>query len=203
MYKSKKLNKTFVLLLLLSAITACGIKSFNMEPDKTGEKYSLVRFKVKTFIDNRKNKLKILLSYDSKGDRLLFFGPMNQVLFEIHISGNYSKIIVPKRKKFWTGEFRMFLIKLWNIDLSYNEIKDLLLHGRVNAKKLRKNGFFMQIFDSENKKRPVVIKLTGEKISLEFKVSGITTRNGKINLSRNLSGYKKVSLEQLFNKNKN
>lgn len=184
-------------LILFILLSGCRVPELSTDPAPGGEKYNSVRIRVRAISDRGKEKTKILLGFNNKGDRLIFLGPMNQVLFEILVYGNHSKVIVPKKKQYWEGEFREFLSDLWHIDLTYNEIKALLLEQRVNAKKLRDSGFRMQIFESEKKKYPVRIHLTSKNLRLEFRVYEVSERPGKIILKKELKGYSEVSLEKM------
>ena len=187
-----------ILIVLFILLFSCRVPEISTDPAPDGEKYKAVTIRVKAVSDKGKEKTKILLGFSDKGDRLIFLGPMNQVLFEILVSGNYSKIIVPKKKQYWEGEFSKFLFDLWNIDLTYNEIKALLLEQRVNAKKLRDSGFSMQILESEKKKYPVSIHLSSNDLRLEFKIYEVMERPGRIILKKELEGYAEVSLEKMI-----
>jgi len=188
-------------MLVLFVLSSCRMPNIGVNSMKSNDKYSSVKLRVKIISNSRTEKIKILLGFNNTGDRLIFLGPMNQVLFEILIQGNRSKIIVPRRKQYWIGEFEKFLYDLWHIGLSYNEIKALLLEQRVNSKKLHNCGFTMQIFESETKKHPIEINLKSDDIRLEFKVYKIKKRSGKIVFTRDLKKYKKVSLKHILNKN--
>ncbi len=194
----KKKYSSLVLSLIIVLLSGCRIPEISTENSLSGEIYNSVRINVRTITDKSKEKTKILLGFDRRVDRLIFLGPLNQVLFEIFVRGNYSKVIIPKRKKYWEGEFREFLHDLWHIDLTYNEIKALLLEQRVSAKKLRKNGFRMQIIRSERKKFPIMINLTSKELKLEFKVYEVRERPGKIVSEKKLQGYSRVSLGQMI-----
>ncbi len=173
----------------------------SIDPAVEGETYNAVTIRAKAVTDRGTEKTKILLYFSNKGDRLIFLGPMNQVIFEILVHGNYSKIIVPKRKQYWSGEFREFLYELWGIDLTYNEIKALLLEQRINSQKLKKNGFDLQIIESEKKKYPVRINLANDDIKLEFRIYEVKKRSGKIVLTKELERYATVTLRKLFRSN--
>lgn len=194
----RKLYNYPILIMLFILLLSCRTPRISTDPAPDGETYNAVRIRVRAISDQRIEKTKILLGFSDKGDRLIFLGPMNQVLFEILVNGNYSKIIVPKKKQYWEGEFSNFLFDLWNINLTYNEIKALLLEQRVNAKKLRNSGFRMQIIESEKKKYPFSIHLSSNDLRLEFKIYEVTERPGKIILKKELEGYTEVSLEKMI-----
>ena len=194
----RKLLFYLVPVIFLFVLSNCKVPEISTDPTSKGEKYKSVRIRVKAITDQGKEKTKVILGFNNKGDRLIFLGPMNQVLFEILVQGNYSKVIVPKRKQYWSGEFREFLYELWRVDLTYNEIRALLLEQRVNSLKLKKSGFTMQIIESEKKKYPVRINLASDDIKLEFRVYEVKERAGKIVLTKELKGYSRVTLRKMF-----
>ncbi|MEN8222271.1 MAG: hypothetical protein ABFR36_03340 [Acidobacteriota bacterium] len=196
---NKKL--VFLTLIFMLVISNCRAPQISTIPETKGEKYKSVRIRVRTVTEKGKEKTKILLGFNNSGDRLIFLGPMNQVLFEILVRGNQSKVIVPRRKQYWEGEFRDFLLKWWNIDLTYNEIKALLLEQRVSRKKLDKSGFHMQIIESEKKKYPVRINLSGSDLRLEFRIYEVKEKSGRLLLRKELKDYSEVSLEKMIRSN--
>ncbi len=187
--------------MLILILTNCRVPRISTGPEEEGGNYISVRIRVKTITDKGKDNTKILLAYNNIGDKLIFLGPMNQVLFEILVRGNISKIIVPRKKKYWQGEFREFLLRWWNIDLTYNEIKALLLEQRVNRRKLDKNGFQMQIIESEKEKYPVRINLKSHDIRLEFRIYEEKENAGKLILNKDLKKYSEVSLDDMLRSN--
>jgi len=184
--------------VLIIILSNCKVPQISTLPEADGDNYKSVIIKVKTITDKGKENTKILLAFNKTGDRLIFLGPLNQVLFEILVNGNRSKMIVPRKKQYWQGEFRDFLFRWWNIDLTYNEIKALLLEQRVNKKKLDKNGFQMQIIESEKKKYPVRITLKSPDIRLQFRIYEIKKKTGRLLLNRELQNYSEVSLEDMI-----
>jgi len=183
--------------LILVLWSGCRIPELSTDPSPGGENYRSVMIRVKAVMEKGTEKTKILLGFNDRGDRLIFLGALNQVLFEILVQGNHSRVIVSKRKEYWDGEFSEFLSGLWGIDLTYNEIKALLLEQRVNARKLNRNGFRMQIIESEAQKTPVQINLTGRELRLEFRIYEIRDKEGKIEFKKDLKNYSEVSLERL------
>ncbi len=189
------------MIITLLVLSNCRTPQISTLPEVKGDKYKSVRIKVKTITEKGKENTKILLAFNKIGDRLIFFGPMNQVIFEILVTGNYSKVIVPRKKQYWQGEFRDFLFSWWNIDLTYNEIKALLLEQRINRKKLDKNGFQMQIIESEKAKYPVRITLKSPDIRLEFRIYEVKKKTGRLLLKKELKNYSEVSLEEMIRSN--
>ena len=200
------MKKTIVFIIsaiFIIIISNCKIPQISTLPEAEGDKYKSVKIRVKTITDKGKENTKILLTFNKTGDRLIFLGPMNQVLFEILVNGNRSTVIIPKKKQYWQGEFRDFLFRWWNIDLTYNEIKALLLEQRVNRKKLDKNGFQMQIIQSEKEKYPVRINLKSTDIRLEFRIYEVKEKNGRLLLKKELKNYSEVSLEEMIRSDQN
>lgn len=194
----RKLLFYLVPIIFIFVLSNCKVPEISTDPTSKGEKYKSVRIRVKAVTDQGKEKTKVLLGFNNIGDRLIFLGPMNQVLFEILVQGNHSKVIVPKRKQYWSGEFREFLYELWRVDLTYNEIRALLLEQRVNSRKLKESGFTLQIIESEKRKYPVKINLASHDMRLEFRVYEVRERAGKIVLKKELKGYSKVTLGEMF-----
>lgn len=187
-----------VIPILVLILSGCRVPEISTVPDSGKDSYRSVNIRVKIVTDNGRDKTRIILGYNRLGDRLIFLGPLNQVLFEAVVTGNRAVVSVPKRKQFWQGEFRDFLMKWWGIDLTYNEIKAFLLEQRVNRRKLEKNGFSIRIIESEKKRYPVHIHLTSPEIRLEFRIYENKPKQGKLLLRRTPENYTEVSLEAMI-----
>lgn len=193
------INRKIPLILMVTAMLwGCRVPDVATEPETPGDTYRSVTIRLRTVTPEGKEKTKILLSYNDRGDRLIFLSPLNQVLFEIRVTGNLSTVIVPRRNQFWTGEFSEFFSRFRDMDLTYNEIKALLLEQRYDGKRLRHLGFSIRIIESQREQYPVKIHLTRDDMQLEFRVYEQVRKPGKLNLTTDLSGYRKVPLENLM-----
>lgn len=193
-------NHFLIILIIPLLLTSfCSKIPYKSTPGADRFHHNSVLIRVKVTKDSQKEKVKILLEYNEKGDRLIFLGTLNQVLFETLIYNNKTIIIIPKKKKFWEGTFLEFMKKIWSINIDYPELKNLLLNKIVPEKKAGENSFEISIEKAKKKNATWKILISDKKAKLEFKVYSTKKKTGNINFKRDLGRYQKFHLEEFNN----
>lgn len=185
-----------ILIITLLLTSFCSKISYKSTPGTGYSYYNSVLIRAKIIKSTQKDKVKILLKYNKNGDRLIFLGALNQVLFEILIHNSKTIIIISKKKKFWEGQFSQFMEKIWGINVDYPELKNLLLNKVIPEKTIAENSVKISIKKAEKKKIAWKVLISDKKTELEFKVYSQKKQIGNINFKRDLSRYQKINLEE-------
>jgi hypothetical protein len=157
--------------------------------------YYFYNIKAKVIQSGKKVSFRVSLKYNSSVDRIIFIGQLNQVLFKILIRGEETLLIIPRKRKYWRGSFSDFLYKFWNIDMTYSQLKNLLLNRIIPKRKIEEN--YPKIKILKYKKRHTRIDISMKNIFLIFKVPIGKKRTGIIKTEKDLSGYKRFELNQI------
>ncbi|MEN8152884.1 MAG: hypothetical protein ABFR75_02590 [Acidobacteriota bacterium] len=197
--KKESFLKILIIFFLLTSY--CSRISYKSTPDTAGTYYYSVLIRAKVKQKDQKEKVKILLKYNDKGDNLIFLGPLNQILFETIIISSKTKMIIPKKKKYWEGKFSRFMKNMWGINTSYRQLKDLLLNKIIPKKTEGLHTFDITI--KEPGKKGISKVIISDKTSrLEFRIYPIKKREGGLILNRDLGRYNRISLEEFHNDKK-
>ncbi len=195
----KNISFLFIVMLFLGVLSlpVCRTVSVRTAPgDQNGERvYFFYNIKAKVIHSGKKESFRVSLKYNSLVDRIIFLGPLNQVLFKTFITGEETLLIIPNKKKYWRGSFSDFLYKFWNIEMTYSELKNLLLNRILPHKKIGEK--YPEIKILKFKKRYTRIDVSMKDIVLIFKVPVGKKRIGVIKTEKNLSGYKRFELSQI------
>jgi len=80
-----------------------------------------IRFTV--FQGNEKQSGRLHWQDDGNRARLVVFGPLNQVVFELFVQDEVTLLMERSRREFWQGSFQSLLSDLWAMELSYEELR--------------------------------------------------------------------------------
>ncbi len=182
-------------LSIIGVTSGCSLNKVNYTPGTLKYKgkifYSTIR--AKYIHRGKKEKAKILLKFNKDGDRLIFLGILNQVMFEIIVRNEKTLLIIRKKKKYWTGSFSDFSKKFWNLEISYIELKRLLFFHTI-SEALKANQDFNITLSKTKKYLRTVINGKGQ--ILDIKTIPIKSKISKLNLNRELKGYTLIDLHK-------
>lgn len=195
----RKISKLTLALFFFSVIFFQNCRSVIPQTEtlnqNSGSFFYYCKIKAKLTIDGKKERTRMLLKYNRSGDRIIFLGVLNQVLFEAIIRGENTLIIIPRKKYFWRGTFSDFLNNFWKLDMTYSELKDLLLKKIIPQKRPVQKNPVIRIINKKNKYLRFIINQNSN--SAEFRVYPIKKKTGSIKFERKLSGYKEIELKQI------
>ena len=195
----KLLKKKFLSLLIFSLLTFQYCSSFKCDvtPNVGGSQYSKVKMKV--YYKNKKNKQsgKLLLKYDNNRTKMLLLSPLNQVLLELIMKGENLLLINSKSKKYWKGDFKYFLKRVWNIDLGFRELRLLILEG-IEPKNRVEEHLKFKIEKDKGSGKPKIIKITNEDTFIKLKVISKKVRKGKLNFNKDLSNLHESDIDDVL-----
>ena len=106
-----------------------------------------------------------------------------------------------KKKKYWQGKFNRLLQEMWRLDFTYREFKQLLVQGKIPAKKPGEPNIeisFEENPGTANKEQPQRMRIMTRDLLLRIKISGRKTAKGVISFAKNLKGMKKTDIRELL-----
>ena len=118
--------------------------------------------------------------FDDQSSKMLFFTPLNQVGLELNVNGEASLLVRPGKKLYWRGDFSELLRRLWGIDLTLQELKDLLQKGQVPEEKARDQGIEMSVRANPRTQAVQSVHIRQDGVTLDLKVLKSETRPGNI-----------------------
>lgn len=184
----KLLKRKFLSILIFALLTFqyCSSFKYDVTPDIGDFQYS--RVKMKVYYKNKKNKQsgKLLLKYDNNRTKMLLLSPLNQVLLELIMSEENLLLINSKSKKYWKGDFKYFLKRVWNIDLGFRELRLLILEG-IEPENIVDDHLKFKIEKDKGSGKPKIIRINGDNIFVKLKVINKRVRNGKLDFNKDLS----------------
>lgn len=130
--------------------------------------------------------------YDEHQARLVVFGPINQVVFELYVSREQTTLVRRRGKLFWQGYFRDLMLALWGLNLSYGRIEDIFFSHRAGT---GPDGLSIELTTRDDEVAAVVVR-SAEGV-LELKVLRHLRRAGVLISRPDLRGYSRRSLEEL------
>ena len=195
----KLLKRQFLSILIFALLTFqyCYSFKYDVTPDMVDFQYS--RVKMKVYYKNKKNKQsgKVLLKYDDNRTKMLLLSPLNQVLLELIMKGENLLLINSKSKKYWKGDFKYFLKRVWDIDLGFKELRLLILEG-IEPKNIVEEHLKFKIEKDKGSGKPKIIKITNEDTFIKLKVISKKVRKGKLNFNKDLSNLHESDIDDVL-----
>ena len=183
-------NLTIKLLFLLFFFPQCSTTTkYSSYPSQAGSFSSL---NAKIFFRNDQFKFsgKILLSYDQEQDKILFLSPMNQVYFKVLVMDEHTVLVNLKKRRYWQGPFHILFSRMGKVNLTYQELKDLILKGITPA---TDQNYSVSIKKNGEAGPPQQIIIEGQQLLVRIKIRSLKLKKGKI--------YFKINKNRLVNEN--
>ena len=201
----KIITITSSILILLWSFSGCsGARyKYDVTPDADRVYHSLrIKVNVKYKGSGERDNFKIILKFDDTKDKMLFLSPLNQVygLLVVNPNRENALLVNTKKKKYWTGPFRILLQELWGpgMDFNYKEFKQLLVAGVMPGDKLKRRDITISIekTDTGEEEKPERMTITTRDVRVKIKISHRTTGKGRIRFSVDLARMKKAGLRE-------
>jgi hypothetical protein len=118
--------------------------------------------------------------FDAHKAKFLFFTPFNQVGLELDVAGENALVINLKNKMYWQGDFSFLLNRLWGIDLTLQELKQLLTNGLIPETKIKEKGIVITLETNDEDLAPQIVNIRQNDVTLILKVLKKEIRPGSI-----------------------
>ena len=137
--------------------------------------------------------------FDEHNAKFLFFTPINQVGLELDAAGENALLINLKNKTYWQGDFSFLLNRLWGIDLSLEELKQLLTKGLIPEAKIKEKGIVISLETNPKDRSPQIVNIRQNDVALILKILINETRPGSIVLLDYGQRFQPAELEDVLN----
>ena len=181
--------------------SVCSRLKYDILPDADAVYHSVVikvNVKINTNPPRKRQNFKIVLKYDDSRDKMLFLSPFNQVYGQLFIKNETALLIDTKRKRYWKGDFNRLIGKIWGLDFTYSQFKELILTGRIPQNKVKERGFLVSLEKEKGSERPERIKIDHRNMTIKLRISSRRTGKGIIRFSPRLKKVKKATIEEIL-----
>jgi hypothetical protein len=158
---------------------ACARARITHEP-ASGACFQTMNIKFNFSDSQGKQSGRIHWRFDDQYSKILFFTPLNQVGLELDAVGEISLLVRLNKKIFWRGDFSYLLDRLWGIDLTLEELKQLLIKGQIPAVKIKDKGIVVSLETDHKDQSPQIVNIRQNDAALTLKILKNETRPGKI-----------------------
>jgi len=183
-------NLTIKLLFLLFFFPQCSTSTKYSTHPPPADSFSSLNATIFFRNDHFKFSGKILLSYDQEQDKMLFLSPMNQVYFKLLVKDEHAVLVNLKKRRYWQGPFHILFSRMGKVNLTYQELKDLILQGIAPAPD---RNFSVSIKKKGEASTPQQIIIEGQQLLVRIKIRSLKLKKGKIHF--------KVNKNRLINEN--
>ncbi len=137
-------------------------------------------------------------SWRSGGDRgkLLLFDPLNRPLLEVQSRGEEVLLLDRRRNRSWSGPFREMMVRLWGIDVTLAQLREIVEEGRTPAGLTGRNDLRLAIKRRAGKLRSAVFTTSDARLRLQ--VNGRERLPGDVVFVPAAAGTTEASLAELL-----
>jgi hypothetical protein len=190
------LRQIIGLLLLLCCLACVRPKIRQTFPTEGTFQTMSIKF---NFSDRRgRQNGRIHWRFDDRNAKFLFFTPLNQVGLELDVDGETSLLVRPQKKLYWRGDFSILLNRLWGIDLTLEELKQLLVRGQIPAAKIKDKGIAVFLETNPKDPSPRIVNIRQNDAALTLKILKNEARPGKIVLLDYEQRFQAAELEDVL-----
>lgn len=194
---------TSLLVVFLFSLPFCSRWRYEAAPSSKNVYHSLkIKVNLRDNCSRKRQNIKILAKFDDQTTRMLFLGPpLNRVYAKLLVAGETALLIDSRKKKYWQGDFKTLLYRMWDIDFDYQEFKSLIQEGIIPAERIKETGVNISIEKEKESGQPAAVIITGRDMVIRLKISDRRSRRGKIRFSENLEGLERTDIEEILENN--
>jgi hypothetical protein len=191
------MSRKFIGLLLLLCCFTCTKPKIRQTP-LTGAYFQTINIKFNFNDLQGKQNGRIHWRFDEKHSKILFFTPINQVGLELDVAGETAFLINFDKKKYWQGDFSFLLNRMWGIDLTLEEIEQLLIKGLIPETKIKEKGIVIYLETSANDQSPQIVNIRQNDANLTLNILKKDIRPGSIVLLDYGQRFRAAELEDVL-----
>ncbi len=191
---------TSLLVVFLFSLPFCSRWRYEAAPSSKNVYHSLkIKVNLRDNCSRKRQNIKILAKFDDQTTRMLFLGPpLNRVYAKLLVAGETALLIDSRKKKYWQGDFKTLLYRMWDIDFDYQEFKSLIQEGIIPAERIKETGVNISIEKEKESGQPAAVIIIGRDMVIRLKISDRRSRRGKIRFSENLEGLERTDIEEIL-----
>lgn len=192
------MSRKLIGLLFISCCLACAKPLITYDPAAGGCFQSMsIKF---NFSDSQgRQNGRVVWRFDGLKAKFIFFTPLNQVALELDVAGESALLLRPGKKLYWRGDFSTLLDRLWGIDLTLEDLKQLIVDGVIPEAKIKERGIAVLLETSPEGLSPRWVNIKRNDVDLTLKILKNETRPGTIVLLDYDRRFQPAELEDVLN----
>jgi len=183
--------------ILMLCFFACARPVIRQTPP-AGDYFQALTIKFNFSDGSSKQNGKIHWRFDSDSSKFLFFTPLNQVGLELDVEGENALLLRPEKKLCWRGEFSDLIERLWDIDLTLDELKRLVALGSIPEEKIREQGIEIRLETDAGKRSPRLVRIRHHHADLTLKILRSEFHSGSVVFLDYRAKFQAVELEDVL-----
>jgi len=189
--------KKIITLLGIVLFISCQTRKPELLPP-SGPYFQSLSIKFNLHDGESKQNGRIHWRFDERYAKFLFFTPLNQVGLELNAAGEETVLLNFAKKIFWKGEFVSLLHQLWGIELTLDDLKQILVKGLVPQTKLAGKGISVFLKKDNRTGAPERARFRLGSTDLTLRISRREFRPGQIILIDYSGRYQAADLESVL-----
>jgi hypothetical protein len=173
------MSRKIIGLFLMLSFLACARPRITQEP-VAGAFFQVMSIKFNFSDRQGKQNGRIHWRFDAFNAKFLFFTPLNQVGLELDVKGETALLLRPGKKLYWRGDFSFLLDHLWGIDLTLEELEQLLIKGSIPEAKIKEKGIVISLETNPKDQSPQIVNISQSTATLILKILKSEIRPGNI-----------------------
>jgi hypothetical protein len=169
----------FVGLILMLCCLACARPGIRQTPP-VGASFQTMSIKFNFSDLQGKQNGRIHWRFDAYNSKFLFFTPFNQIGLELDVTSEKALLINLKNKIYWQGDFSFLLRRLWGIELTLQELKQLLTMGQIPATRIKDKEIVISLETNPKVRSPQIVNIRQNDAALTLKILKSESRPGHI-----------------------
>jgi hypothetical protein len=187
----------YPVLIWVLVFNNCVPKRYTLNLDVPGFHHS-IRLKFSFKNDRERQSGKIVMKFDSRRAKILFLSPLNQVYFKLLVENNRGILINTRERKYWEGGFDELLKKMWEINLCFDDLKQLIHQGVIPRQKLEASGFQLKLEKDRESGNPTRVILNNDQVILNLKILNRRQKKGTVQFYLDVSKMTRSEIEQVL-----
>jgi hypothetical protein len=186
-----------IIFILLLCCISCARPGIRQTPP-AGNVFQALVIKF-NFSDGRnKQNGKIHWRFDAASSKFLFFTPLNQVGLELDVEGENALLLRPENRLFWRGEFSDLIKRLWDIELTLDELKRLVGAGSLPEEKMRGQGIEISLETNAGDHTPRLVHIRHRHADLTLKIVRKEIHPGSVVFLDYRAKFQEAGLEEVL-----
>jgi hypothetical protein len=99
---------------------------------------------------------------------------------ELNVADETALLLRPGKKLYWRGDFNVLLKRLWGIDLTLEDLEQLLIRGLIPEAKIKEKGIVVYMETNGKDQSPQMVKIRQNEAILTIKILKNEIRPGSI-----------------------
>ncbi|MBN1196684.1 MAG: DUF4292 domain-containing protein [Candidatus Aminicenantes bacterium] len=167
-------------------------------PGQEGHDSVVMRFLAETAKERQKGRL--VLDVDGWRARILFLNPLNRVVMDLYMENDRATLVNRGRKRYWRGDFSELIRRMWQLHLSFADLRRLLFNKAVPETLAKQPRLRVQVERDADTGLPEVLRVSDASTRLSLTVLRRRRVTGTLDSQRSLDSLEPADLEEVISR---